>query len=162
LNTKPKYSTKVRALGYAVILLEISTVILWAIAWYGNGMAMASVVESAAGIAGGQRAVLQNTTSGVSLTIPVKGGGFFPVTVNVVITFINGQNQTVAQSRGGVTVSPGQSQSLTLNFPISPSNATLSSYRIRGSFQISSLGNLVGFKVGTTISAENVTGGASP
>jgi hypothetical protein len=152
---------KVRALGYAAIALEILTVILWVTASYGNGMVLASVVTSAAGIGGGQGANLQNTTSGVSLTVPVKGAGFFPVTVRVNVTLLNGENQTVSQAQSDVTVSPGKIQSLTLNVPITP-GSSLSGYHIHASFQISSLGNLVGFKVGTTISAENVTGGASP
>ena len=152
---------KVRALGYAAIALEILTVILWVTASYGNGMVLASVVGSAAGVGGGQGANLQNTTSGVSLTIPVKGAGYFPVTVRVNITFLNGENQTVAQAQSDVTVSPGQSRNLTLDVPITP-GSSLSGYRIHGSFQISSLANLVGFKVGATISAGNVTGGASP
>jgi hypothetical protein len=149
---------KVRVLGYAAIVLEIVTVIIWVAASYGDGVVLLSVVGAASGV-GGQADHLQNTTSGVSLTIPVKGAGFFPVTVKVSVTFLNGENQTVAQTQGDVTVSPAQIGNLTLDVPIKPGYSP-SGYRVHGIFQISSLGNLLGLETETSISAENVAGGA--
>lgn len=151
---------KVRVLGYVAIVLEIATVMIWVAASYGNGVVLLSVVGAASGI-GGQAAHLRNTTSGVSLTIPVKGAGFFPVTVKVSVTFLNGGNQAVAQTQSDVTVYPAQIGNLTLDIPIKP-GSSLSDYRVHGSFQISSVGNLLGLGAETSISTESVAGGASP
>jgi hypothetical protein len=46
---KHRYSRKVRTVGYCVIILEILTVVVWLVAWYGNGLVVISLERSITG-----------------------------------------------------------------------------------------------------------------
>lgn len=167
MQTKLKYSKKVRALGYGIVALEVLTVFLWLAAWYGNSLVLVSIARSASGIAGGQALNFQNSTSAKALTIPVTGAGLFPVTVNISVTALDSQNKTIAQVQSGVTVSPGETKALTLSMPSSlvssiSSSSSPSGYRIYVGFQTSSLFNLVGAKAEISINPKAIIGsGAS-
>lgn len=153
-NKKGKitYSWKVKGLGWGIVAFEIVTIILWLLAVYGNGAVAVSMVSHAFGAATGGQTEVLNTTSGSTISVPVIGAGFFPVSVSVDATFLNNQNQTVAQVNDKVMVSPGQTSTLVLAAPngLLSSNSTLSSYHVHADFRISSLDGLVGMGVELT------------
>ena len=131
--TKRKYSREVRLIGLCVIVFEVLAAFTWGAAFYSNVGTLATTAISAVSGSGGQSIALTNTTAGASLSVPVKGTGFFPVTVSATAQFMNSQNQTVAQVQDGVTVSPGDTRNLTMLIPssIGESRSAIDAYNIR-------------------------------
>jgi hypothetical protein len=154
---KPKHSRKVRVLGYGAIVVMLLAAVLFVMAWESNITVLFQTAES---ITGGINFV--NSTGGPSLTIPVKGGVFLPVTVSANITLMDSQNQTVANRQSTVTVSPGEAKNLTITIPASevPLNgSSLNDYEVRLSLQLGSLFNLVGARLETTTNLGTFLGG---
>ena len=144
--TKSKYSREVRLIGYCIIVFEALTVFTSGAAFYSNVGVLASSAINTVNQSGGQSIGLTNTTAGASLSLPIKGVGFFPVTVTATALFMNSQNQTVAQVRDSVTVSPGETRNLTVLIPssIGMSKSAINAYTIRIDLDVSSVYGLVG------------------
>jgi hypothetical protein len=161
MTMKHKYSKKVRILGYVIIAFELLTAVTWFAAWYGNGMVLMSIQRLAFG-GGSQSFGFVNSTGGKSLTVPVTGGGFFPVTVSASLLVLNSQNQTLSQVQSSVTVSPGETKNLTLTVPNSviSSSSPLSNYYLHISLEIMSLYNLVSIGAKIELNTSVFSGGS--
>jgi len=148
---KIRYSKKVRALGWGIIIFEILALFLWVAAIYGEGATAASIITSNLISTNGPKSIVQNTSSGEVIALPIKGAGILPVstTISVDASYLNSQNQTVAQVSDSVTVSLGETKNLTLTVPenLVSSTGTLAGYHVYAVFEISTLGGLVGTKL---------------
>jgi len=162
-----KYSREVRLMGYCILALEALTLFTWGAAFYGNAATLATTALSSINPSSAHKMSLANTTTGVTLTVPIQGVGFFPVTVTASAQFMNGQNQTVSQVKDSVTVSPGEIRNLTITIPVSlvqpgtSLSSALSGYHLGIDLQVTSLYNLVALKGGTVIEP-SAMGGGSP
>lgn len=154
---RPRHSKKVRALSYSAIAVMLLAAVLSVMAWDSNIMVLYQTAESmTVGIS------FVNSTGELSLTIPVKGGGFLPVTVIADLTLLDSQNQTVANQQSTVTVSPGEAKDLTIALPASALSLNGSSpndYELRLSLQLGSLFNLAGARLETTTNLGVFLGG---
>jgi hypothetical protein len=160
---KRKYSREVRLIGYCIIVFEVLSVFTWGAAFYSNVGVLASTATSALNPNGGQSVGLVNTTAGASLTVPIKGVGFFPVTVTATAQFLNSQNQTVTQVQDSVTVSPGETKNLTVLIPssIGESKSAIDAYSIRIRLDASSMYGLVGIGGQVVIQPGKIGGSSS-
>ena len=159
---KRKYSREVRLIGVCIIVFEVLTVFTWGAASYSNMGVLVSTAMNATNPSGGQRMTFTNTSAGASLSVPIEGTGFFPVTVTGTANFLNGQNQTVTQVQDSVTVSPGETKNFTLLIPstIGASRSAIDAYSIRINFDVSSVSGLVGIH-GQVVIQPSKIGGSS-
>jgi hypothetical protein len=160
---KLRYSREVRLIGICVIVFEVLAVFTWAAGFYSNVGVLADTAVNTVGSNGGQSVALTNTSAGASLTVPVKGAGFFPVTITAMADFMNGQNQTVAQAQGSVTVSPGETQNLTILIPssIGESKSAIKAYNVRINLDVSSVYGLVGISAQVVIQPSKIGGNST-
>jgi hypothetical protein len=163
LKAKREYSRQVRVIGYCIIVFEVLTVFTWGAAFYGNIGTLATTATSALSPSSGNSLGATNTTAGVSLSIPIKGVGFFPVTVTGTAQFTNDQGQMVYQTQDSLTVSPGQTENFTVLIPksITQSTSSLNSYTIKIDLEVSSLYGLVGMKTDVTVQPGKMGGNSS-
>jgi hypothetical protein len=148
-------------IGYCIIVFEVLTVFTWGAAFYSNVGTLATVATSALSPNSGNSLGATNTTAGVSLSIPIKGVGFF--TVSGMAQFTNSQGQMVYQAQDSVTVSPGQTENFTVLIPksITQSTASLNSYTVKIHLEVSSLYGLVGMKTDVAVQPGKIGGNSS-
>ncbi len=152
-----RYSGKVRALGYVIIILELATVVVFFLAVYGNVMTSLSITSSlSTGSSGGNPFGLQNVTSNGQIerafVIPnISNKGYLPVTLKVDAVFLDVSNRTIGTPLSeSLTVAAGQTQPLIIRFSGISSSSDVASARV--SFQVSSLFGLVGMGATATLS----------
>lgn len=160
---KRKYSREVRLIGLCIIVFEVLTVFTWGAAFYSNVGVVANTAMNVLNSSGGQSVALTNTSSGASLSVPIKGAGFFPVTITATAYFINSENQTVAQVHDRVTVSPGETKNITVQIPstIGESRSAINAFNIRISLDISSVYGLVGINGKVVIQPSKLGGNST-
>jgi hypothetical protein len=145
---KHRYSGKVRALGYGIILLEIATVALLFLAVYSNARVVTSVASSLYSIKGNGFGLENYTSNGQvehAFVIPnVSNNGYLTVTMSVNWAFFNSLGNTVGNPLSeSISIAPGQSQPLVL--PIGLSIRDISGISgVHISLGISSISGLVG------------------
>ena len=167
MMAKRKYSREVRLVGYCIIVIEVLTLFTWGAAFYGNAATLVTVASSAMNSSSAHRLSAANTTAGVTLTVPITGVGFFPVTVTAIAQFMNSQNQTVSEVKDSVTVSPAEVKNLTMTIPTSivqpgtSLSSALSGYHIRVDLEVTSVYSLVAMKGEAVIEPSAMGGGTS-
>jgi hypothetical protein len=144
---KHRYSGKVRALGYGIILLEIATVALLFLAVYSNARVVTSVASSLYSIKG--KGLENHTSNGQvehAFVIPnVSNNGYLTVTMSVNWAFFNSLGNTVGNPLSeSITIAPGQSQPLVLPIDLSFRRDISSISGVHISLGISSISGLVG------------------
>jgi len=148
--TKHRYSGKVRALGYGIIILEIVTIVVLLVAVYSNARVVTSVGSSLSTIGGnGFASALQNRTDPNTgkiehaFVIPdVTNNGYLPVTLSINANFLGSANiPALSQS---ITIDPGQTKPLEILTGVGSSTniSGLSGVHLR--VEISSIAGLVG------------------
>lgn len=162
MERKRKYSGKVRLFGYCIVAFEIFAIIIWVLAAYGNSAVLVSLAQDSFNSASGNHGGFTNSSTGLTLSLPVTGSGFFAVTVSASVTIRNAQNQTVSQQQASVTVSPGGTQTLSLTIPESfIQSVQNSTYYAQINFEISSLSGLSGMGANVVVSSCVIRGGCS-
>jgi hypothetical protein len=148
VTAKHTYSREVRLIGYCIIVFEVLTVFTWGAAFYGNTSTLLNTATNALNSNSGHSIGLTNTTAGETLSVPIIGAGFFPVTISATAVFMNNQNQTVAQVQDSVTVSPGETKNLTILIPsaIGTSRTAINAYNIKINLDVLSLYGLSGIR----------------
>jgi len=159
---KHKYSREVKLIGICVIVFEVLSVFTWGAAFYSNVGTLASTAINTVNPSG-QSVALVNTSAGATLSVPVKGAGFFPVTITATADFLNSRNQTVAQTQDSVTVSPGETTNLTMVVPssVGRSNSAIKAYNISINIDVSSVYGLVGITAQVVIEPSKIGGNST-
>jgi hypothetical protein len=145
LQTRLRYSGKVRLFGYLIIAFELLTIAVWIAAIIGNGAVLFSIAANSFNKSGGEAVGFVNSTAGETLNVPVAGAGIFSTNVSAQLNILNTQNESVYQQQSSVTVSPGETQNIVMVVPISVlQTGTNGTYYVHISFEVSSLYGLVG------------------
>ncbi|HZY94117.1 MAG TPA: hypothetical protein VFE98_04550 [Candidatus Bathyarchaeia archaeon] len=153
-TAKRRYSGKVRALGYGIILLELATVVVLSLAVFSNAAIAASIGSSLYTVRGNGFALQNVTRNGQvehAFLIPkITNNAYLPVTVSINAAFLNSQGQTIGNPLSeSLTIAPGQSQPLVLPTSL---GSTSDINGIHVSFEISSIYGLVGGGMSATFS----------
>jgi len=146
---KHRYSKKVRALGYGIILLQIATVALLFLAVYSNVRTVYSLGSSLTSLTGNGLSV-QNVTSNGQIqrayVLPkITNNGYLTVSLSVNAAFLNSQGQTVGNPLSqSLTIAPGQTRPLVLPTGFAASSDVSGIQGVRLSVEINSIFGLVG------------------
>lgn len=150
---KHRYSRKVKALGYGIILLEIATVVLLFVAVYSNARVVTSVATELNTIKGngfglGTSQAANGQIQHAFVIPDVTNNGYLPVTLSINANFLGTANiKPLSQS---ITIDPNQTKSLVVLTGIGSSSDISGVTGIHLSVEISSISGLVGGGVTVT------------
>ena len=147
---KHRYSGKVKALGFGIILLEIATVALLFLAVYSNARVVGSVASSLSTISGSGFGLENRTSSNGQIerafVIPnISNNGYLPVTMSINANFLDSLGGTVGtQFSDTITLAPGQTRPLELLTGLSSASDISGINGVHIKVEISSISGLVG------------------
>lgn len=169
------HSKMTRLLGVASIVVLILAIIVSGVGWYSIGMsflqtgtALSSRFQS--GISGS--GLIENTSTGETLVLPITDGGVFPISVSVDGALLDSQNVSLLSIDSSVSVNPHQTRSLVVQIPTSVyeqlhtgNSTSINSGTLQARAEVTTLDGLIGARLSLSLglaSSNGTAGGPLP
>ncbi len=155
------YSKKTRILGILAIIVLISAIVVSAVGWYSIGESVLQTYVSLQSHAqNGMPGLIQNTTAGEALVLPITDAGLLPISVRVEGALLDSQNNSLYHIDSVVEVNPHQTRSLVVQIPASVNPTSVNSGSLQARVEVTTLDGLLGVRLALSLNLTSSAGTA--